>query len=387
MAIILFDNKKRKQFFPLTSTRAIGSLRMGILTIKERWEKLTDEKVYIQTEPYLMPLYEAIPSGEHIWIDSTVIITDELLNAIKSLKPNEAIANDEGLIAWKGNQAAESFDIDDTVKWFGSNIIKSTTKQLEYPHQIFLLNDAFIKFDFKLITSNRISQPISASNNVINSSNIFLEEGATMEFCTLNASAGPIYIGKDATLMEGCLIRGAFSLGNNSLLKMGSKIYGATTLGPNCVGGGEIKNIVMQGNSNKAHDGYLGDSLIGEWCNFGAGTSNSNVKNTGGEVHIWNDAENDFISAGQKCGVIMGDYSRAAINSRINTGSAIGVCCNVFGAGLLPKVIKDFSWGLTDKYLFEKALSDINNWMKMKHQELSQEKIDVLTYIFGAIEE
>ena len=387
MAIILFDNKNTAKLNPLVKTRAVASLRMGILTIKERWEKLTNEKVYIHTVSYLMPLYETIPSGEHLWIDSTVIITDELLELIKKLKPNEAIANDEGLIVWKGNQAAESFDIDDTVKWFGSNIIKSTTKRIEYPHQLFLWNDAFIKFDFKLITSNRTSHPIPASNNVINPSNIFLEEGVTMEYCTLNASSGPIYIGKDATLMEGCLIRGAFSLGNNSLLKMGSKIYGATTLGPNCVGGGEIKNIVMQGNSNKAHDGYLGDSIIGEWCNFGAGTSNSNVKNTGGEVHIWSEAENDFISAGQKCGLIMGDYSRAAINSCINTGSVIGVCCNVFGAGLLPKVIKDFSWGLDDRYIYEKALRDINNWMKMKHQELSQEKIDVLTYIFGAIEE
>ena len=166
---------------------------------------------------------------------------------------------------------------------------------------------------------------------------------------------------------------------------MGSKIYGATTFGPNCLGGGEIKNIVMQGNSNKAHDGYLGDSVIGEWCNFGAGTSNSNVKNTGGTVRQWNEGVNEFIDAGQKCGLIMGDYSRVAINSRINTGSVIGVSCNVFGTGLLPKVIKDFSWGLKDKYIFEKAVADINNWKKMKHQHLSQEEIEVLRYIFGAI--
>jgi UDP-N-acetylglucosamine diphosphorylase/glucosamine-1-phosphate N-acetyltransferase len=385
MALVLFDNKKRKQFFPLTATRAFGGLRMGILTVKERWEKITGEEVYIHTTPYLMPLYEAIPSGEHIWIDSTVIISDDLLKAIKNLKPNEAITSDDQLIVWKGNQAAESFDIDDTVKWFGKSIIRIKVERLEYPHQIFQWNDAFIKFDYKLITANRISQQIPASNNVINPSNIFLEEGVTMEFCTLNASTGPIYIGTNATLLEGCLVRGAFSLGSNSLLKMGTKIYGATTLGPNCVGGGEIKNIVMQANSNKAHDGYLGDSIIGEWCNFGAGTSNSNVKNTGGEVHLWNEAEDDFINAGQKCGLIMGDYSRAAINSSINTGSYIGVCCNVFGAGLLPKVIKDFSWGLKDKYVFNKALSDINNWKKMKNQELSQEEIDVLKYIFGAI--
>ena len=163
---------------------------------------------------------------------------------------------------------------------------------------------------------------------------------------------------------------------------MGSKVYGATTLGPNCVGGGEIKNVVMLGNSNKAHDGYLGDSVIGEWCNFGAGSSNSNVKNTGGNVHLWNEGLNTFVDAGQKCGVIMGDYSRAAINSSINTGSVIGICCNVFGEGLLPKVIKDFSWGLKDNYIFEKALSDIGNWKKMKHQVVSSEEVAILDRLY-----
>jgi hypothetical protein len=163
---------------------------------------------------------------------------------------------------------------------------------------------------------------------------------------------------------------------------MGSKIYGATTIGPNCVGGGEIKNVLFLGNSNKVHDGYLGDSVIGEWCNFGAGTSNSNVKNTGGGVKIWNEAEGDFINAGQKCGLIMGDYSRAAINSSINTGSVIGVCCNVFGEGLLPKHLPNFSWGISNKYLFDKALLDIGNWKAMKHKQLSKEEIEMLKHIF-----
>ncbi len=386
MSVILFDNKYRKHFFPLTTTRAIAGLRMGIFTIKERWEKLTNEDVYIHTTPYLMPLYEPIPASEQLWVDSTVIITDELLALIKSLQPNQAIADAQGLIAGRSAEAAATFDVNNTLQWF-EETMQYTAKRLEYPHQIFQMNEAFIQFDYTLVTANRTSQPISATNNVVNSSNIFLEQGVSMEFCTLNASAGPIYMGTNATIMEGCLIRGSFALGNNSLLKMGSKIYGATTFGPNCVGGGEIKNIVMQGNSNKAHDGYLGDSVIGEWCNFGAGTSNSNVKNTGGTVHLWNDGANDFIYAGQKCGLIMGDYSRVAINSRINTGSVIGVCCNVFGTGLLPKVIKDFSWGLTNKYIFEKAVADINNWKKMKHQHLSQEEIEVLRYIFGAIAE
>ena len=381
MSIVLFDNRNRKSFFPLTATRAIASLRMGILTIKERWEKTTGEEVFVHTEDYLKPLYDKIPDGEHLWVDSAVIISDELLSAIKELKANEAIMDNQGLIAGKSNQPSESFNVFNTLNWFES--IKGVeVKRLEYPHQIFQWNNQFIKNDYQLITANRVSEPISVTNTLINPADIFVEEGVTMEYCTLNATAGPIYIGKNATLMEGCFIRGPFVLGNNSLLKMGTKIYGATTFGPNCVGGGEIKNVVMQGNSNKAHDGYLGDSVIGEWCNFGAGSSNSNVKNTGGKVHLWNEGLNDFVDAGQKCGVIMGDYSRAAINSSINTGSAIGVCCNVFGEGLLPKVIKDFSWGLKEKYIFDKVLSDINNWKKMKHQTLNVEEIQVLQQIF-----
>ena len=385
MALILFDNKNRNQLFPLTKTRAIASFRMGIMTIKERWEKLTYEEVFIYTAPYLMPLYGPIPLGEHIWIDSSVIITNELLELINKLKTNEAIADDNRLIAGKTKESADSFEINDTLKWF-DNILGYAVDRLEYPQQIFQMNDSFIKFDYKLVTANRVSQPISATNNLVNPSDIFLEQGVTMEYCTLNAANGPIYIGTNAMLMEGCLVRGSFVLGNNSLLKMGSKIYSATTLGPNCLGGGEMKNIVMQGNSNKAHDGYLGDSVIGEWCNFGAGTSNSNVKNTGGDVHIWNESNNDFTNAGQKCGLIMGDYSRTAINSSINTGSVIGICCNVFGNGLLPKVIKDFRWGIVDRYIFEKVVGDINNWKKMKHQHLSQEEIEVLKYIFDAAE-
>ena len=383
MSILLFDNKNRARLNPLVKTRAVASLRMGILTIKERWERVMGQKAFIHTEDYLMPLYETIGREEHTWIDSSVIISEELLMAIRNLKPNEAIVDDEGLIAGKSSEPSASFDIDNTSLWFDKKI-EGKVKRLEYPHQLFLWNDAFIKNDFGLVTANRTSQSISSTNNIINPANIFLEEGVSMEYCMLNASTGPIYLGRNTTLMEGCMVRGAFALGDNSLLKMGSKIYGATTLGPNCVGGGEIKNILMQGNSNKAHDGYLGDSVIGEWCNFGAGSSNSNVKNTGGSVHLWNEADNGFMDAGQKCGLIMGDYSRAAINSCINTGSVIGVCCNVFGAGLLPKVLKDFSWGLADRYIFEKALSDINNWMKMKHQEASQEKVDVLRHIFEA---
>ncbi len=382
MGIVLFDNKNRRLLNPLVKTRAVASLRMGIATIKERWEQITGTQVFVHTEKYLMPLYEPIEPGRHIWIDSSVLVTQELFRAVVELKKGEALADKDGLVAGNSNGPWETFDVQHTLAWFKNNVKPVKTIRLQLPHQIFLWNDWFIKSDFSFFTSNRVSQAISSSNTLINPINIFVEEGVTMEFCTLNAAVGPIYIGKNATLMEGCMIRGAFAMGDNSLLKMGAKIYGATTFGPNCVGGGEIKNMVMQGNSNKAHDGYLGDSVIGEWCNFGAGSSNSNVKNTGGKVHIWNEGLNGFVDAGQKCGLIMGDYSRAAINSSINTGSSIGVCCNVFGEGLLPKVIKDFSWGLKDRYIFEKALADIANWKKMKHQTLGKEEIAVLNHLF-----
>ena len=382
MGIVLFDNKNRRLLNPLVKTRAVASLRMGIATTKERWEQLTGTQVFVHTENYLMPLYEPIEPGRHIWIDSSVLVTQELFSAVLELKKGEALADKDGLIAGNCDEPWESFDVKNTVAWFKNNIKLVNAIRLQLPHQIFLWNDWFIKNDYNFFTINRVSQPISSSNTLINPTNIFVEEGVTMEYCTLNATAGPIYIGKKATLMEGCMIRGAFAMGENSLLKMGAKIYGATTFGPNCVGGGEIKNIVMQGNSNKAHDGYLGDSVIGEWCNFGAGSSNSNVKNTGGKVRLWNEGLNDFVDAGQKCGLIMGDYSRVSINSSINTGSAIGICCNVFGEGLLPKVIKDFSWGLKERYIFEKALADITNWKKMKHQTSGNEEVAVLKHLF-----
>ncbi len=244
-------------------------------------------------------------------------------------------------------------------------------------------NDEMIRADLKIATKERISQPVPSTVNTLQPADIFIEEGATLNYCTLNASTGPIYIGKDAEIMEGTVIRGPFALGNNSVIKMNSRIYGATTLGPFCMGGGEIKNSVLMGFSNKAHDGYLGDSVVGEWCNFGAGSTNSNVKNTAAEVKIWDMSAKKYIPVGQKCGVIMGDYSRLAINSSVNTGTMIGVSCNVFGAGLLPTIIDNFSWGVAGiKYDFEKAVEAIINWKKLKQQEITSEQIAVLGYIF-----
>jgi UDP-N-acetylglucosamine diphosphorylase/glucosamine-1-phosphate N-acetyltransferase len=245
------------------------------------------------------------------------------------------------------------------------------------------INDAIIRSDFEIVTANRNSQPIPSMVNTIEANQIFIEEGAKLTFCTLNASTGPIYIGRKAEIMEGSSIRGPFAIGYNSVVKMNSRIYGGTSLGPYCMGGGEIKNAVMMGYSNKAHDGYLGDAVIGEWCNLGAGSSNSNLKNSAGTIKIFSMGLNDYVSVGQKCGVIMGDYSRVAINSSLNTGSMIGVSCNVFGEGLLHNTIPHFSFGVKGKqYDLDTAIKDINNWKGLKEMELSKDEINILQYIF-----
>lgn len=384
MAIVLFDNQYRKKLYPLTLTKAVADLRMGILKIKDWWQLKTNETVFIHTANYLQSLYTNISAEEHIWIDASLLPDDDLLERILSLKSNEALADDEGLIAGKLKITANEFNASNSLNLFENIITIATARKLQSPQQIFLEADEHISNHFKLMKKGRNSEPISSTNKTINPENIFIEAGATVELSILNAATGPIYIGKDATIMEGCTIRGPFALGENSVVKMGAKIYGATSIGNNCVTGGEIKNTVMMGFSNKAHDGYLGDSVVGEWCNFGAGTSNSNVKNTGGEVKLWNRHIEQFEMVGLKCGVVMGDYSRTAINSSINTGSVIGVCCNVFGEGLLPKVIDDFTWGTKGltKYEFAKALNDIANWKKMKGKLLLEEEAKVLQYIF-----
>jgi UDP-N-acetylglucosamine diphosphorylase / glucose-1-phosphate thymidylyltransferase / UDP-N-acetylgalactosamine diphosphorylase / glucosamine-1-phosphate N-acetyltransferase / galactosamine-1-phosphate N-acetyltransferase len=321
-----------KQLFPFTLTRSAAEIRIGITTIREKWllHKTTDEQRSIPTH--------LIPTGK----------TAEALN--------KSTAN-----------------------------VEETSLSLEFPWQIFEYNEQVLRQDFIHLTAGRTSQPISASNKIIAPENIFLEEGAKVEHCFLNASRGPIYIGRNAEIMEGSMIRGSFALCEGALVKMGAKIYGATTVGPYSVVGGEIKNAVIFGYSNKAHDGYLGDSVIGEWCNLGAGTSNSNLKNTATEVKVWNPGSNKFNHAGLKCGLLMGDYSRSAINTCFNTGTVVGVSCNVFGEGLTPKYIPSFTWGYNEPrhYSLDKALRDISNWKKFKNQLLTDQEINKLNSIFA----
>jgi len=382
MPMILFDNKNRINFSPLSLTKAIADFHFGILSIKERWELVLNDNAFVHTDGYLQALYPSAPEGLNSWIDATILPTETIIQQISKLVDGQVLFDEKGIVAGKSSKPFTQFNTTQITPFFNELISIDTVVRIEFPWELMQLNDLMIREDFKLVTKSKVSQPIPSSVQVINAENIFIEEGAKLQFCTLNASIGPIYIGKKAEVMEGSAIRGPFSMGYNSVLKMNSRIYGATTLGPCCMGGGEIKNSVMMGYSNKAHDGYMGDSVIGEWCNFGAGSSNSNLKNSAGDIQVWAMGLKRMVAVGQKCGVIMGDYSRLSINSSVNTGSVIGVSCNVFGAGLLPKRLPNFSWGTEGKkYNVENAVTDINNWKKMKGKEMSDAEINVLKHI------
>ena len=341
MKIVLDDIKGKNNLYPFTATRSVADIRVGILTIREKWEKLLGRKINtiseISSNDIEMEEMEKIPAN--------IILSQQWVDSFVSKENNIA-----GTI-------------------------------LEYPWHIFQNNDQALREDFDLICRDRMSSPISSTNKTISPGNIFIEEGAVIEHSILNASEGPIYIGKNAMVMEGCLIRGPVAICEGSIVKMGAKIYGATTIGPHCMAGGEIKNSVLFGYSNKAHDGYLGDSVIGEWCNLGAGTSNSNLKNTAGIVKVWVEGEKEYLAAGVKCGLLMGDYSRSAINTSFNTGTVVGVCCNIFDDRFPPRCIPDFSWG-QEEYKLDKALVDIDNWKKLKGKTITAGEIKILTDIY-----
>jgi UDP-N-acetylglucosamine diphosphorylase/glucosamine-1-phosphate N-acetyltransferase len=376
-----------EKLHPFTLTRQLQDIRVGILTIREKWEKMLGLFSYDKREDDYKDLSRAVDvetvigKDDCFMIHGNILPTRGLVKAIDKLKNGECIATPAGYnIAFRFSRK----EMSDKHKIRVSRVVvfQEELKTIQYPWDIFQLNDWAIRQDFELLTARRKSQAIPRSNKVTRPSQVFIEKGARLEHCIINAATGPVYIGKGAELMEGCIIRGPFAMGEKSCLKMGTKVYGATTLGPGCVGGGEIKNTVMFGYSNKAHDGYLGDAVIGEWCNLGAGTTNSNLKNNASPVKVW--TPGGELIAGPKCGVMMGDYSRTAINTSINTGTVIGVCCNVFGTGLTPRYIPSFSWGSegVNRYGYGKALTDIAGWKKLKGAEILPDEKTILQYIF-----
>lgn len=379
MQIVLFDNKQRDKLYPFTAARAVGSLKFGLFSLQERWNFFLNQATQILTKAEIQPIYNDLPLGDILLIDAAIVANEALVKQILKLQQGHYLSYSKGFIA--GRIYTENPLSLNTVFDIGFNQVQqydNEVTRIDSPLQIIENNVSFISDDFFNYTTNKQSNNVDASNTIIAPSNIFIEEGAQITCSILNASNGPIYIGKNATIMEGSLIRGPFVLGENAVVKMGSKIYGGTTVGKNCVVGGEIKNAVLQNFSNKAHDGYLGDSIIGEWCNLGAGTSNSNIKNTASEIKLWNDEIKQFVLAGNKFGTLIGHYTRTAINSSINTGSVYGISCNVFGEGLLPKSITSFTWGTQKGYEVDKAIDAIENWQKLKGINMSPQEKEMI---------
>ncbi len=335
MNVILFDSN-RSNFYPLSYTRPISEFRIGILTIKEKWTHYY-KNISTKTEDYLVSKYPIRLQKENLWIDASVLPSKELKTELDSLRNGEILKSNGKIIAFKN------------LNYSFKNLNKINTSilvnSIENICDIFSDNGREIEADFKLLTTARKSQEISDTNTVIGK-HIFIEKGAKISCSILNAENGPIYIGKNTEIMDGAIIRGPFAMCENSVLKMGAKIYGPTTLGPHCKVGGEVNNSVFFGYSSKAHDGFLGNSVIGDWCNLGADTNNSNLKNNYAEVKLWNYEMERFKKTGlQFCGLIMGDHSKCGINTMFNTGTVIGVSANIFGSGFPRNFIPSFSWG------------------------------------------
>lgn len=380
-----------ENLYPFTLTRHLQDIRVGILTIREKWERLLQLPSFNKKEDNYkdntasVDLVEAVQNGDCYLIHGNVLPTPALVQAVQQLQHGQVITTIDGLhIIYRFSK--QDINEQGQVKVNRSIPFHQPLHIIQYPWDIFNKNDWAIREDFTLLTQNRVSQPLPAYVQAQEPEHIFIEAGASIGVgVIINAATGPVYIGKEAVIMEGVIIRGPFAAGEKAVLKMGAKVYGATTIGPSSVAGGEIKNSVIFGHSNKAHDGYLGDAVIGEWCNIGAGVSNSNLKNTANDVFIWQPGGKQ--NAGRKCGVLMGDYARVAINTAINTGTIIGVGANVFTNGLTPKFIPSFGWGIDDtiKYEFDRALEHINNWKKLKGSSVTTLEKNLLHYIYNHI--
>lgn len=382
MNYILFDGPSRNNLLPFTFTRPVADIRVGILTIREKWELFLDATTTTITEDYLSDKYPMVEMDENIMINASFLPNLELVEMVKSLQENQAIFKDEDVIAFFSKETQEEVDFNtyEAIE-FHDEVIK-----IEHTWDIFSKNGDAIQEDFNLITNGRKSKPIPSSNNVIAAENIFIEEGAKLEFVTLNATAGPIYIGKDAEIMEGSLIRGPLALCEGAGIKLGAKIYGPTTVGPHSKVGGEVNNSVIFGYSNKGHDGFLGNSVLGEWCNLGADTNNSNLKNNYAEVRLWDYQTESFARTGlQFCGLMMGDHSKCGINTMFNTGTVVGVSANIFGSGFPRNFVPSFSWGGSagfTTYLPKKVFEVAEVVMSRRHIEFSEQDKAILEHVF-----
>ena len=381
MNYILFDGPHRTALLPFTFTRPVADIRVGILTIREKWEKHLGSTTTSITEDYLSEKWPMVEMENNVMINASFLPNDILVAMIKNLEVNQAIFQEDEVVAFYAKEGEEvDFDSFEVLE-FTNDCIK-----IENTWDIFQKNEVAIREDFELLTEDRYSQPIPKSVNVIAPENIFIEEGAKLEFVTLNASTGPIYIGKNAEIMEGSVIRGPFALCESGRVKLATKVYGATTVGPHSVIGGEVNNSVLFGYSNKGHDGFLGNAVLGEWCNIGADSNNSNLKNNYEEVKLWSYETENFAKTGlQFCGLMMGDHSKCGINTMFNTGTVVGVSTNIFGAGFPRNFVPSFSWGGASgftTYLTKKAFETPKIVMARRNVEFSEEDAKILEHVF-----
>lgn len=381
MNYILFDGPHRNALLPFTFTRPVADIRVGILTIREKWEKHLGYTTTTITEEYLSEKWPMVEMENNVMINASFLPNEILVEMVKNLELNQAIFQDEEVVAFYAKEGEEvDFDAFEIIE-FTEECIK-----IENTWDIFQKNDVAIREDFELLTEDRYSQPIPKSVNVLSPEHIFIEEGAKLEFVTLNASTGPIYIGKNAEIMEGSVIRGPFALCESGRVKLATKVYGATTVGPHSVIGGEVNNSVLFGYSNKGHDGFLGNAVLGEWCNIGADSNNSNLKNNYEPVKLWSYETENFAKTGlQFCGLMMGDHSKCGINTMFNTGTVVGVSTNIFGAGFPRNFVPSFSWGGASgftTYVTKKAFDTAKIVMARRNVEFSEEDAKILEHVF-----
>lgn len=382
MNYILFDGPFRNNLLPFTFTRPVADIRIGILTIREKWESYLGYITTTVTEDYLSDKFPMVEMEDNIMINASYLPDAELVEHIKHLEENEAIFDDNNVIAFYAKEGQDDIDFDA----FSRIDYKGEVLTVENTWDIFSKNGEAIKADFELITKGRQSAAIPSSVNVINPEQIFIEKGAKLEFVTLNASKGPIYIGKNSEVMEHSVIRGPFALCQGATVKLAAKIYGPTTVGPYSKVGGEVNNSVIFGYSNKGHDGFLGNSVLGEWCNLGADTNNSNLKNNYAEVRLWDYDSGRFAKTGlQFCGLMMGDHSKCGINTMFNTGTVVGVSANIFGSGFPRNFVPSFSWGGNSgftTYLTKKVFEVAKVVMGRRNVEFSEQDAAILEYVF-----
>lgn len=382
MNYILFDGTVRNNLLPFTYTRPVADIRIGILTIREKWEHYLGLTTTTLTEEYLEEKYPMVEMEQNIMINASFLPTEKIVIQIKNLKENQAIFKGEEVVAFYTIDSQEKVDFDKyEILDCADNFI-----QIKNTWDIFSLNGIALQADFEILTKDKTSQQIPETVHCINKEQIFLEEGAKVEIAVLNASNGPIYIGKNTEIMEGSMVRGPFALCDNSTLKMGTKIYGATTIGPHCKVGGEVNNSVFFGFANKAHDGFLGNSVIGEWCNLGADTNNSNLKNNYAEVKLWSYETERFAKTGlQFCGLMFGDHSKCGINTMFNTGTVVGVSANIFGGNFPRNFIPSFSWGGSagfTTYQMNKVKEVATVVMQRRKLAFNKIEEDILSHIF-----